>query len=206
MLEGDDEFLRAAGERLEGYFPGLPERIDKLHAEQLGRGIVIKDYQLGSAPPRDELIGYILAVSKDQREHLVLLKTGDIFVISPLTLPVSAEMAQKDVDQEYIAQTSPASIPVELAKNVYPNIDRFVGNPHLRTHLWADIKMRNSNPENVPHILAKIDQAMAVAKETKAERDQAKEESAQQLMTKIDELLNPKKPNPPAEPPSAPLQ
>ena len=47
----DDEFLRQAGERLEGYFPGMSERIDKLNTEQLGRGIVIKHMNPGSTPP-----------------------------------------------------------------------------------------------------------------------------------------------------------
>ncbi len=207
----DDEFLRGAGERLEGYFPGMSERIDKLYAEQLGRGIIIQ--RSSSAPPSpDELIGYILPVSRDQREHVVLFKSGDIIITSSVTtLPheqtTQQQANQQYADQHYIEIMSPGPIPIELGVRSYPSIDRFVNDPNsLRVYLRADIKMRNSNPETVPHILVKVDQAMAIAKEAKAERDKAREDSAKQLMSKIDELLDPKRPNPPVEPllPSSP--
>ena len=101
---------------------------------------------------------------------------------------------------------SPTPIPVELNSYSYPTIDKFVGDPHaLQTHLWSNIKMTNTDPKSVPELLAKVDQAMTIAKETKIERDKTKDETAKQLMSKIDELLNPKRPNPPGEqPPTLP--
>ncbi|MCL4366106.1 hypothetical protein M1437_02670 [Patescibacteria group bacterium] len=198
MQEGDEAFLRSAGERMEGYFPGLSERIDKLNMEQLGRGIVLKHFQEG-ARSSSELIAYILPVSKDQREHVILFKSGDIFVTSVPSPGAGALSTQADADKYYTNKMAPSPVPIEVTDFKYSNIGQVVGdiNAVSSHNFWSRITGRNSDPASTTQVLAKVDQAIIVAKETKAERDRAKEESAKQLLAKIDEFLNPKKPEPP---------
>lgn len=208
MLDGDQEFLRQAGERMEGYFPGMSERIDKLSAEQLGRGIVIERYKADpTSQSRDELVGYILPVDATKREHIILFKSGDIFVISPRTLGSGAKSTQADMDRYYGDVTNPSPVPVELSAISYPTIERVVGSSSFtRDRLAANINMRNNDPTNVQNVLAKVDQAVSFAKGAKVEKDKAKEYSANQSMTRIDELLNPKSsggPQPPLPPPTS---
>lgn len=199
----DEDFLRSAGERMEGYFPGLSKRIDKLNSEQLGRGIVISNYQTDSStPPRTELVGYVLPTGNDQREHVIIFKSGDIFVTLPTKAIPNSQTPQEAYDTRYILKLNPTLNPIEFdARGTYSNVEKMVGNPNLmRMEFWADVEMRNSSSESIPRIMAKVDQAITVAQEAKAERDRAKKESAQQFITRIDELLNPKKPMPPEEP------
>jgi hypothetical protein len=106
------DFFKNLDEQMEGVAPGLSERVEKLNREHLGRAIVItgkpennssdvreltkaiKSIQGKGSPEdledqglqeenKDYLAGYILPAQADQKQHIVILKTGTIAVMQP---------------------------------------------------------------------------------------------------------------------------
>ncbi|MDO8658946.1 MAG: hypothetical protein Q7K55_09480 [Candidatus Levybacteria bacterium] len=180
----DDQFFKGVGEQMEGYFPGLSERIDELNYQQLGRGIMIRKAERDPAS-QAKLVGYVLPLQSDQEKHLVILKNGTLFVIEPVHDP-----------------QMPGAIPVHK-RDFSPSETRyefpdFYNMAEVEQNLielpGEKISLRNDNPENLPQIYEAMDQAISLAKELKGKRVQAKKESAQTLINKLDTFLNPSKP------------
>ena len=173
--EQDDQFLKGIGEQIEGYFPGLSEKIDELNYQQLGRGIVVGQGE------NKKLVGYILPLQANQEKHLVILKSGTIFIIQPNN--------PSEVSKEfYIKNFSPSP---ESSLFPFHNIQQI--ERHFIEDISLKITLQNNNPQHLPQIYEAMDQAISLARELKEKRDQAKNESAQEFIKKIDAFLNPPK-------------
>lgn len=179
----DEDFLKGVGERLEGFYPGLSERIDRLNDEQLGRAIVLKPIGQQSEA---QLVGYILSVDQNQSEHVILFKTGDILVTKAENPIPGDSTPVRDI---YIAKTSPSEEAIEFhATTRSSQIIQLLIGTNL---LMAQVTLRNDSFANLPQILEKVDQAIKVASEVKANRDKAKRDSAESVINKLDQLFKP---------------
>src|SRR5215210_6595851 len=123
MHENDGDFLKGMNERMEGLYPGVTERIEKLKDEQLGREIGIES----RAPQTGEMIftsiGYVLPVNAEQTEHIILFRTGDIVVTAPWPQNPSTQINYAD---KYKENHSPSSIPFKTFEVGSPPIEDIV--------------------------------------------------------------------------------
>jgi hypothetical protein len=201
MHEDIERVAHEASQRLEGHFPGMPEQIERLNAEQLGRAITLWDEHPVTKEPYEQLIGYTLPVQSDQNRHILLFKSGDIFVTDNRYRDMNGTLHQR-----YKQHFSPNEEPLRFYKR--KSIDEVINELHSSTSPWhAKIIFRNTNPSDKERISEVMDQALSCARETKEARERAKEESTRELMRKLDAFFNPTKPhhnpNPSSDVPSS---
>lgn len=197
--EGDDEFLRSMGERLEGFYPGIYERLERLASEQLGRAIIFPNSpeETARGENRGRLVGYILPTRHDQREHVLLFRNG-LVLVSELDRDSSIDYdkyKRNFAPSERPFDTAKANMSIEtLEKALTLGIDAL----NTPSHHWGcRITLRSSQPTQMPQILEKVDQATLIAIETRTTRENVKE-----IIKKLDSIFEP----PQELPPQAPQQ
>lgn len=180
MSAEDDKFFEGIGEQFEGYFPGLPERIDELHFQQYGRGIATSSGSRKLESMKDKLVGYILPVEENQEKHLLVFKDGDMMVVVPdkqITLSAyQSEFSPNDALKRF------AGFNLSEIKHYY------------LTSVLCQVILRNDSPVLQEEISKVIDQAIDVAKKLKEQRMRARDTSAKEFIQKIDQLLKPFEP------------
>jgi hypothetical protein len=209
--ENNREFFKGLDEQMEGAAPGLPEKLEKLNREKLGRAIVIEgkkggdelaairdltkaiktsqsgapsfDQEAQNLPDesKDYLIGYVLPAQSNQEKHVMIFKTGDIFVTAP---PENGYLHSKE---NYIEEFSPNDEPIKLGsvygKNVAGVLEGYFKH-------YVKFTLSNKNPNDLPQISETIKQALVIAKELKTTREKAKQESIKSLTSQLDSFFD----------------
>lgn len=194
MIEPFDEIGKQAGEQLEGYFPGLPDRIAELNFQQYGRAIIVrKDYR--DPESIDKLVGYILPLQEDQGKHLIIFNDGFMLVTEPDDNSTNYEKVER-----YKNQFRPHNDPLEF--DSFSNLPK-IESSFIGPTFWGKVSLRNDNLSQQQEIAGAIRQAVIVAKELKERRLKAKVETVNLFLGEIDGLLYSQPNQQPAEPPSA---
>lgn len=197
----DDQFdrimggvAREASQRLEGLFPGLPERVDELAFQQLGKPLIINRDER-KPDSRDQIAGIALPLQPDELRHIVIMKNGIICVVEP---NLEGGITPEHMRNLYLDSFRIGSLEVKYPyfwdiRNVTENL------LSRNSYFHNRVVLRNDNPNHLGGINQAIGEAMELSRRLKGQRDKAKEETATRALEEIDKLLNPPRtdqPNP----------
>lgn len=176
-----------ASKKLEGYFPGLSEKVDELVYRRYGKGIRINRDER-DPQSQSRIVGCILPLDSNQNKHLIILKSGTILVTEPAT-DVYEELYRK----KYSLSTMDYEFdPIDTLNSVEHNIA--TGGSH-----FSKVILNNQNLDQADQIKQAVIDAVNLARVEKEKRDRAKEETARDAIAKIDQFLNPKPDSPPLD-------
>src|SRR3954471_10030497 len=113
--EEDQEFFKGLDEQFEGNYPGLPEVVDRLCFEELGKPIATAEIAISETNSearerRLKVVGVTLPVTKEGKDHYWVFNTGDM---------LRTESYDKDREVGYSRMLSPSQEPFAVtAKSV----------------------------------------------------------------------------------------
>lgn len=188
MAESDKEFLEGVSERLEGFYPGIFERLEKLKSEQLGRAIVFPNTpeEVARGENKGRLMGYILPTRYDQLEHVLLFRNGLLLVTNTDIGIYGGVYREKFSPSEKPFDIHSKESIEELAKELTDGLP----------HYGCRVTLSSTQPPQMPQILEKVDQATLIAIETKTTR-----ENIAEIIKKLDSIFEPPQELPPQAPP-----
>ena len=165
-----ERVMRAASERLEGAFPGMPAVIHELDTQRLGRGLAM--WGVDDGDPEKIMVGYCLPLAAAETEHLIVFQSGTICHAAALGDSVTLREHRK----RFGVNRRPLVLKADSREDAETRYLQY-----LERH-YPHSLIRNDSPDYAPLVEEGFTQAWEIATQLKAAREAARTETAQRFV------------------------